>query len=799
VKFYSFEDIRAVGDCAAFARDVYGAKVAHGRCNAAWRGGDGVENVSIDREKWYDHVSKQGGGIIELAAQQFGGDIQQAQAYLGEYYGLQPKAATGPQPARDGRFDALIRQGYREIKRYGYHDLDGNLVHFVSRLEHDTKPKEFCQGTPAGWGLGDVSPILYNLRGITDSPWCCIVEGEKKADLLIQSGIPATTCCGGAKKWHSGYAAHLAGKSVAILPDNDDPGQEHARIIAASLAGVAADVRIIQTSASPKGDVYDYLTTEGHTVDDLLALIASSTALTPDDTADVAIPAPDTSEIKAAKSANQIPFRNYIPVKQAEAQEKQAKRRNPTKPDIDRRPRLISEMLDDCHRRFLGFPRKVGEELFDHDRETERIVYMYRSAELFAWIGRKSKQKTEWARGDSFVTKDELLAGLSAAAIRYEAISHVPDWPRRSDVYYAHKPLPPPCPTASRFWALVDSFCPASDVDRLFLAAFMVAPLWYVYGIPKPSWIIDSEDGAGTGKSTVVEIAAHLYCGEPIRTNRQELRMGIQELIKRMISSQGRQQRIVLVDNVTGQFSCPELADLITAQSISGRAPYGRGEETRPNNLVYVLTANTATVDNDIADRSYYINVRRPERNDNWKTRMIQYVDKHRFEIIADITAILDNPNRIRCKANTRFPEFETSILQALCADEESYTEAIAHLSACRSDTNVEDEQARVIEDTIRDNLVELKLHPENDTVFIRSNVIEHWFKDVMERRDGWVMQHIRNLAKMRLIPKIDPQVKRYPHHGEQRRAGILWNNSDQSMVKILTMNGRNVETMLCE
>ena len=39
MNFYSFDEIRAAGDCAAFARDEFGATIQNGRCNAAWRGG----------------------------------------------------------------------------------------------------------------------------------------------------------------------------------------------------------------------------------------------------------------------------------------------------------------------------------------------------------------------------------------------------------------------------------------------------------------------------------------------------------------------------------------------------------------------------------------------------------------------------------------------------------------------------------------------------------------------------------------------------------------------------------------
>jgi len=683
----------------------------------------------------------------------------------------------------------LLRQGYKEAARYGYYDLDGNLVHFVSRLEHPKKGKEFCQGTPRGWGLKNTDPILYNLAAITSSDWCCIVEGEKDADLLTSLNIPATTCAGGSKKWHTGYSDVFTNKAVAILADNDKPGREHAQLIAASLIDIAAEIRIVKTSEAPKGDVYNYIVDDGNDAATLLNLIADTPKVEHSETDGVIVPEPETVEIKAAKAANQVSFRNFIPIKQ-QPDEKKKYRKN-AKQEIEKKPRLIKEMIDDCHKRFLGFPRKVGEQLFDHDKDSSRICYLYRSSELFAWIGRKSKQRIEWARGECFVTKDEFLAGVQAEAIRYEAISLVPDWPIRDDVYYAHSRLPAPCPEHSRFNKLISYFSPASAADQALLKAFMIAPLWYIYGIPKPSWIIDSEDGAGTGKSTLAEVAGFLYCGEPIRTNKQELKMGVQELIKRIVSSHGRQQRILLIDNVTGQFSCPELADLITAQSVSGRAPYGHGEETRPNNLVFVITSNTANVDNDIADRSYFINLRRPPRSESWKPEVLRYVEENRFEIVADIISILESGAPFQATPSTRFPEFETSILQAICSEEAEYEMIIDHLKTCKAETSVEEEHAQIIIDTIKGKVIELGLNPSKETLFIWTPVIDKWLAESLDKRSysGTLIQYIRNLSKMQHIKDVDSRVKRYPHNGENRRSGIMWNNQENETAKIIGQN----------
>lgn len=263
--FYSFDDIRAAADCAKLAADLYGAHVRNGRCNAAWRGGDGPENVSITRDKWYDHVQEVGGGALELTAFRFGGDIQQAQAYLGQYYGLSPRMMTGAQPTTEGRYDKLIREGYREVARYKYADTSGAVRHETVRLQHPDQPgKEFVQGHQNGtgfvWSVRGVDTILYNLAAIAESEWVIVCEGEKAADRLISLGLPATTSPMGAGKWRKSYSEALRGKDVAIFPDNDEPGREHAHLVAKALTGVANEIKIVgPLAAREKSGIDDWL------------------------------------------------------------------------------------------------------------------------------------------------------------------------------------------------------------------------------------------------------------------------------------------------------------------------------------------------------------------------------------------------------------------------------------------------------------------------------------------------------------------------------------------------------------
>jgi putative DNA primase/helicase len=64
----------------------------------------------------------------------------------------------------------------------------------------------------------------------------------------------------GAGKWKSIYDRYFGGRDVIIIPDNDEPGRNHAKQVARSLKGIARSVRIAELPDLPeKGDVSDFL------------------------------------------------------------------------------------------------------------------------------------------------------------------------------------------------------------------------------------------------------------------------------------------------------------------------------------------------------------------------------------------------------------------------------------------------------------------------------------------------------------------------------------------------------------
>jgi hypothetical protein len=183
--------------------------------------------------------------------------------------------AAAPEPTR------------KLVRTYDYLDERGKLLYQVCRYE----PKGFSQRRPGNfpdewiYNLKDTRRVLYRLPElIASSPVLpvFIPEGEKDVDNLIQAGLIATTNPQGAGKWLPEYNLALKGRHVALLPDNDEPGREHAEKVAAQLHGIATSVTIIHLPGlPPKGDVSDWLKVNSQPADKLFALLETTPIYNP--------------------------------------------------------------------------------------------------------------------------------------------------------------------------------------------------------------------------------------------------------------------------------------------------------------------------------------------------------------------------------------------------------------------------------------------------------------------------------------------------------------------------------------
>jgi KaiC/GvpD/RAD55 family RecA-like ATPase len=161
-----------------------------------------------------------------------------------------------PEPSRE---DADVEA------TYDYTDEHGNLLYQVVRKYG----KKFAQRKPDRergwiWNLKGITPVPYRLPEVMAADFVAVVEGEKDANNLRRLGITATCNNGGAGNFRGDLARWFTAKHVAILPDFDEPGREHALKVAELLSPVAAGLKVIELPGlALKGDVSDWLAAGG--------------------------------------------------------------------------------------------------------------------------------------------------------------------------------------------------------------------------------------------------------------------------------------------------------------------------------------------------------------------------------------------------------------------------------------------------------------------------------------------------------------------------------------------------------
>lgn len=148
---------------------------------------------------------------------------------------------------------------------YDYTDAAGRLLYQVVRRTG----KKFQQRRPDNrggwaWGLAGCARVPYCLPELAGSEFAYIVEGEKDVHTLRRLGCVATCNNGGAGNFADELAPYFDGKHICILPDNDEPGRQHALGVATRLSQVAASIRIVELPGLPaKGDVSDFVAAGG--------------------------------------------------------------------------------------------------------------------------------------------------------------------------------------------------------------------------------------------------------------------------------------------------------------------------------------------------------------------------------------------------------------------------------------------------------------------------------------------------------------------------------------------------------
>ena len=224
-----------------------------------WRyGTHGSLAIDLHKGTYFDFETNEGGGVLDLIKREKGLTGGAAIDFMRQIgCDLSPLSGNGIAAVSNRRL----------VATFDYTYATGKLASQVLRYE----PKQFIQRRPdgnGGWRFRGGPPLPYRLREIIEAiglgHTIFVVEGEGKVDALADWNVPATCCAGGAKKWKPEHSEYLRGADVVILPDNDDPGRDHANVVGASLQGIASQVRVLELPGlGPKGDIVNWIEAGG--------------------------------------------------------------------------------------------------------------------------------------------------------------------------------------------------------------------------------------------------------------------------------------------------------------------------------------------------------------------------------------------------------------------------------------------------------------------------------------------------------------------------------------------------------
>lgn len=401
--------------------------------------------------------------------------------------------------------------------------------------------------------------IVSDRAKLADAFVVWVVEGP--SDMLALSGVvPAgevvLSASHGAASTTKLPLDLVAGKKLIVIGDCDAAGVAGAEALATRTAAVATELRIVKlpspVSEKHGRDLRAFLN-DGGTIDQLKELADAAKPLSPSKPGGIV----NADEVATADSKGVVI-----------------------------KPRTIGQSCEDIQNITDGWPRRVGHEIFVH--ELDSVRWIDNQPALFSYIGSKSLLPPNFRRDSNLHTRGDAFEQLRATVESYEGISEYPHIPQLDDHYYTCAMPNPNASNGTGLAELVDRFSPSTAIARDLIVALLATLLWGGPPGARPMFLITSDDGRGTGKTKLAEIASML-CGSCIALSHGE---HIETLRARLLSPEDLKRRVGLIDNIkTGRFSWAELEALVTAEVISGKAMY-IGEARSPNLITFVATIN---------------------------------------------------------------------------------------------------------------------------------------------------------------------------------------------------------------
>ncbi|MGI9282438.1 MAG: AAA family ATPase [Endozoicomonas sp.] len=217
-----------------------------------------VELGGANAGLWHDFECGQGGDIVSLTSEHqvldAERDFVEIMRFMANWLGMSQSFTPPVLSYQQGDNEDLGAH----TGKWDYHDSEGNLIACVYRYETN-EGKEFRPWDVKARKTKAPNPRpLYNQPNIKQSSEVMLVEGEKAAQALIDSGHCATTAMNGAKAptdktdW-----SPLKNKRVTIWPDHDEAGLSYAFSASKTIAEAGALSVVILKPPEDKPDKWD--------------------------------------------------------------------------------------------------------------------------------------------------------------------------------------------------------------------------------------------------------------------------------------------------------------------------------------------------------------------------------------------------------------------------------------------------------------------------------------------------------------------------------------------------------------
>lgn len=318
------------------------------------------------------------------------------------------------------------------------------------------------------------------------------------------------------------------------------------------------------------------------------------------------------------------------------------------------------------------WPRRVNDLLFfcyEFGDDLNPPIRVLKNPEcLFGWL--QDQMNVRWESGKvkdidrksmlSAITKAEFFQAMCGTIEpSYDAIGGLPHVPEIKSLYYPGTILPKGDGKALAYF--MTKWNPDSELDRKLLLSALLTPGWGGPPGARPAFFFTSEHGRGTGKTTTAEVFATIWGGCITLGEREDLSV----FRARLLDTSSLTQRICFRDNVKGKLQGSDLEGLMTGKNIDGKKMYV-GQFNRPNFLTWFVTANTARLSRDIAERSVIIKIGRGNYAENFRGWAFQWVQENQKALLADLYAILKSDPCCEITHPDRWADWQHGVLSRI-------------------------------------------------------------------------------------------------------------------------------------